>query len=229
MTKRPLMSANDPRHGQRKGYYAHRSEGSPACGACKRAAAAAEARYVMLRNRGVRSRLDPIGTQRRLQALVALGYTWRAIDQHLGHANMAEKWGNGRLSYVFPGTAAKVSAVYERLSMTLPPNETTREKAAVSKAKGLARRRGWPPPLAWTNIDDPDENPTGWEYRPADRAEHLADLDHRQAGITEVCAELGIRRDSVERWCERHGLRAMYVRFMERETPIVERRNQWSA
>lgn len=216
-----LLPADDPRHGTRRGYYAHRRAGSPACGSCKRAAAAAEARYVMLRSQGVQSRIDPTGTQRRLRALVALGYTWRALDGYLGYHNMAEKWGNQPLRYVFPSTVAKVAAVYERLSMTLPPNETTAEKAAASKARGLARRKGWPPPLAWTDIDDPTEIPTGWERLAtdavADRHAELDDLLESGAWLSEACRVLGVTAESLEKWAYRNGRSADYLRLRDRE------------
>lgn len=220
-----IMAADDPRHGQRKGYYAHRREGSPACGPCKRAAAAAEARYVMLRNQGIQSRIDPTGTQRRLQALVAMGYTWRAIDRHLGHQNLAEKWGNGRLRYVFPATATKVAKVYEKLSMTLPPNQTSREKAAVTKARNIARRNGWPPPLAWDNIDNPDEQPRGWQrdvprgggWSGAGRHADLDELMDRGVGVSEAARVLGITVKALEKWADRNGRRADYNRLTMRE------------
>jgi hypothetical protein len=212
-----IMAADDPRHGQRRGYYAHRREGSPACASCKRAAAAAEARYQMHRAQGISGRLNPIGTQRRLQALVAMGYTWRAIDGHLGHQNLAEKWGNHRLRYVFPSTAAKVAAVYDKLSMTLPPNQTSREKAAVTKARNLARRKGWPPPLAWDNIDNPDEQPHGWQYVSGDRHADLDDLLDRGVGVSEAARVLGCTVKALEKWMDRHGRRGDYNRLTMRE------------
>ena len=43
--------------------------------------------------------------------------------------------------------------------MTLPPMSTTGERISASRTKAHALRQGFAPPLAWTNIDDPDEQP----------------------------------------------------------------------
>lgn len=215
------MAADDPRHGSRRGYYAHRREGSPACGSCKRAAAAAEARYVMLRNQGVQSRLSPVGVQRRLRALVAMGYTWRSLDGHLGYHNMAEKWGNHDLRYVFPSTVAKVAAVYDKLSMTFPPATTSVERAGITKARGLARRKGWPPPLAWNDIDDPTEQPIDWHYVSGDRQAALDDLLDRRVGVSEAARVLGVSVKALEKWTQRHGRAGDFRQLVARERGVA--------
>lgn len=152
------MKADDVRHGTRAGYYAHRKHDQPACDRCKRAAAAAQARYDHNRDHGIPGRVSPLGTQRRLQALIALGYTWTNLDAHLGN-RMAEKFGSERLTYVFPSTHAKIFALYESLRDTMPPQTTSKERGAVTKAKRMAARRGWAAPDRWYDIDDPNERP----------------------------------------------------------------------
>lgn len=205
------MDANDPRHGTRRGYYAHRRDDETACVACKRAAASAEARYEMNRARGIPGRLSPVGTQRRLQALVALGFTWSYLDRYMGN-RMAEKFGSGRLNYVFPATHAKVLETFNALADTEPPQTTAAERGAVTKARNMARRHGWPPPGAWFDIDDPDERPDpGW--RPLQyRAEELAaEWDHlRWAGVSiyTAASQLGVTVGAIEKAVERVGKRA---------------------
>lgn len=152
------MNDDDPRHGTRAGYRAHRRAATTACDACKRAAAASQARLEGNWSRGIRGRADTIGVQRRLQALSAIGYTWTALDVHLGVA-MTEKLVSGRLHYVFAETHAKVAALYENLRDTPPPETTPAERGAVTKAKRRAARNGWATPDRWLNIDDPDEQP----------------------------------------------------------------------
>lgn len=216
------MSPDDPRHGQRKGYYAHKRDGEEACAACKRAAAAADARYVLNRAAGVQARVPSIGTKRRLHALAAMGYTWTALDRELGTARMAEKWANEPRVYIFATSAARVAAIYERLSMRFPPETNRHEKTAAGRARNLARRQGWPPPLAWDNIDDPNERPRGWEYNGVprrSRAEILAELDEMGAGITVACQKFRVKREAVEKWCERHNMRDVYERMIRREQP----------
>lgn len=174
--------------------------------------------------------LTSIGASRRIRALTALGYSLPAIARETGiHHDTILDARKDDTRIVQVRVREAVAAAYTRLEMRLPVGTTQQECAGITRARNLAARNGWCPPMAWDHIDDATEQPHGWHYVPADRADHLADLDERQAGITEVCAALGIRRDSVERWCERNGMRDMYVRFMERETPYVERRNQWSA
>ena len=212
------MSPDDPRHGTRRGYYAHRRAGQTACDACKRGAAGAEARYEMNRAAGIPGRIDPTGTVRRLRALVALGYTWTSLDRYMGH-RMAEKFGSGRMQYVFPATHQKVCETYEKLSMTLPPQTTPAERAAVTKAHNMARRNGWAPPLAWNDhdLDNPDAQPHGAGYQPATRAETLRDLADRGAGITEACRALKVSRDSLQTWAARHQMSDVYRQLAARE------------
>lgn len=166
--------------------------------------------------------IDATGTRRRAQALYAIGWSWSDQARALGIAQSNYHRSVNVNPKVSVARARLVRDLYDRLSMTPGPSERARQNGA---------RKGYPVPLAWDDdlIDDPSAEPDGVGYVAPDRAEALTDLDRRRAGITEVCQVLGIRRDSVERWCERNGLRAMYVRFMERETPLVERRNQWSA
>ena len=179
------MNADDERHGTRRGYYAHRKAGQDACGPCKRAAAAAEARYALLRSRGVQSRLPALGVQRRLQALYALGWTWTALDQELGLFNMAEKWGNQPISYVFPQTHRLIADLYDRLSMRLPPMTTIEERRAASRARNGARRRGWAPPMAYVEIDDPKDVPLMNER--LTRWDSFEDRFWGQVNKTETC------------------------------------------
>ena len=207
------MTPDDPRHGTHAGYIAHRTEGTTACQDCKYAAAA----YEMSRQHDAyfgRSRLvSALGSRRRIQALMAIGWTAESIANEIG-------WSDGRSirSVIFikervrTSTAQRIAAAYDRLSMTRGPSEITARRSA---------RSGYAPPLAWDDIDDPDEKPTDWQYREPTRAELLADLDDRQAGISEVCRVLAVSRDALEKWCQRHGLNATYSRMVARENEVA--------
>lgn len=94
--------------------------------------------------------VDATGTRRRLQALVALGWTQTKLAASIG-------WTTANLNNlilsdddVTRATADLVADLYERLSMRPGPS---------TRASAVARRRGWAPPLAWDNIDDPAEQP----------------------------------------------------------------------
>lgn len=91
-----------------------------------------------------------LGTVRRIRALLALGWT---------HAEMLRRTGvHTRRVICHPSpvvtarTRAAIAELYEELCMTPGPSEKNRARAA---------RLGWVPPLAWDDIDDPDEVPSG--------------------------------------------------------------------
>jgi len=116
-----------------------------------------------------------VGTGRRIRALVALGWTYRALERETGVAashlsDIARQTRRGRAGGL---TATRVRAAYGRLSMVRP------EGTRADTARRRARHLGWPPPLAWDDIDDPDETPTG----------HLRDLRKRSAFNLDDIAE----------------------------------------
>lgn len=97
--------------------------------------------------------------------------------------------------------------------MTLP---TGYHHVRIRNAAALA---GYAPPLAWTDIDDPAEQPHGWQYATPDRADALTDLDELGAGITTACDRLDVNRRALEKWCHRNDLGDVYSRLVARETP----------
>lgn len=102
------------------------------------------------------SHVAALGTARRLQALHALGYTWRTLAQETGYSLTGLKTVvYGKWDVVEARNAESVRLIYERLSMRLPVGQTPHEKSAISAARNAARKKGWPPPLAW---DDPDSD-----------------------------------------------------------------------
>lgn len=114
-----------------------------------------------LANLGAVIRVDPTGTRRRLQALVATGWSGSKLAGLLGRnpANFIPVISGGR--NVGAATARAVAEMYERLSMTPPPQVTHGDKIAASRARRWASNRGWPPPLAWDDdqLDDPAATP----------------------------------------------------------------------
>lgn len=201
------MSPDDPRHGTIAGYIAHGRTRTPTCDPCRRA----KMRYEKARLVTGPRKVSALGTQRRLQALRALGWSLDDIAVACGYT------GGGAFRYLLKSdtvtraTAAKVAAVYEQLALTTP----TSHRAPFCRRH--AARQGWPPPLAWDDIDNPDEQPTDWHYQPGDRGDLLEELDAQKVGISEVCRVLGLRRDTVEKWCERHGYTALFSRLVARE------------
>jgi hypothetical protein len=97
--------------------------------------------------------VDSTGTRRRLQALVAIGYSLRALAKHLG----VRTTDVGRLliqQRVLARTAWAVDDLYHELWDVIPPVTTDAERRAVREARALAQERRWLPPLAWDDIDN---------------------------------------------------------------------------
>lgn len=117
------------------------------CG-CRCVKARNEYRLYLKRRREGRAaprRVPAWGTQRRIQALSAIGYPLKFQAREIGwesgdlHSILAQ-----RVATVGVATATAVSEMYERLCMTVGP---------AQKARNAARRKGWAPPLAWDDID----------------------------------------------------------------------------
>ena len=168
------------------------------------------------------ARIDPTGTRRRVQALVALGWSQSQLCARIGMtaSNFGHTLENASIQ---ARTARTVAALYDELWDTPPPEAEHREKIAASRARRYAAARGWTPPLAWadTDIDDPAAHPNATGYDPervvavmagalvdgdddsldlalaltrVDRLECLrrGHLDYPGHSDTQVCARLGL-------------------------------------
>lgn len=150
------MLPDDQRHGTYAGAVKHYFERSETCRPCKDAAADyrrnQRARRYLARGPLI---VPAIGTQRRVQALCALGYHMREIDEALGH-----KWGYvsqlKRYDTVYRSTALAVADLYNRWSAVVPEPTPLR-----IRQRKIAAARGWAAPLCWDNIDNPREQPKG--------------------------------------------------------------------
>jgi len=147
------------------------------------------------------------GTRRRLQALVATGWSQARLagELRLTGANFGAMM---RCDQVTAGTARAVSELYDQLWDQPPPEHDQRTRIAASRARNHAADRGWVPPLAWDDdiIDDPDGRPAdGWK-RPARTTRRRAELAEdageliRRAGYTRehAAARLGVSLDALE-------------------------------
>jgi len=148
------MNADDSRHGTTRGYHAGCRD---IC--CRRAIARYEKAGRLARLQGGRA-VPALGSQRRIQALMRLGWTSSDIADAAGwtHRNQVFRILKGQKGrpcvWLQRSTAEAVRDVYERLSMSLPEPTPTR-----ARTRAKAQRMGWAPPLAWDDIDDPNERP----------------------------------------------------------------------
>lgn len=208
------MRADDPRHGTMAGYNAHTRSGFPICGSCR----LAKRRYDKRRIMAGGFKVSTLGSRRRVEALRALGYSLNDIAAAAGYKPV-----HSAIKYVMTAetmtasTAARIDRAFEALCMT----PATGPRAGRNRRH--AARMGWPPPLAWADIDDPNEQPENWHYIPNDRGDALAELEAMGFGISEVCRRLELRRDNLERWCQRNGMAATFSRLVAREQPDYER------
>lgn len=149
------MSPDDPRHGTTRGFHAGCRE---LC--CRRAYARYEKYGKYRRAKGITWAIPAIGAQRRIQALMRLGWTSADIAEqggwsHRNHVLRVLRGQKGKpCKWVERSTYERICEVYERLAMTPPPHAPHRARTST-----LAARKGWPPPLAWDDIDnDPAPN-----------------------------------------------------------------------
>jgi hypothetical protein len=92
--------------------------------------------------------LDATGTRRRIQALVAIGHTYRSIARTAGCSfRRLQAICDGQTT-VRQALADKVAKAYREMSDTPGPDTRARNRAAAND---------WPPPAAWDDdtIDDP--------------------------------------------------------------------------
>lgn len=159
------------------------------------------------------------GMTRRLRALVAIGYTETELAERLGVAvaNL-NRWVSLGRETVLSSSAEAVAALYAELEMT------PRTGPAARRARRLAERRGWLPPLAWDDIDlDPSppvpvtDEATPWRHlvdhaavelavtgarvrlSPASLREAVRVLHERRWSHAGIAEQLGVDRRTVSR------------------------------
>jgi hypothetical protein len=163
--------------------------------------------YVAMRRRKIMlgqwiPRGDVVGTARRLQALVAAGYSQAQIAREMStHESWVSRLVNEYGHNVNAETVARVKALYDRLAMTPGPSD---------RARRQARARKWAPPLAWDDdeIDNPAAKPDRGAHRPVSFPERY--LEMREIGYNDlqIVGKLGIQPDSLYRQLLRYDLPA---------------------
>lgn len=151
-----------------------------------------------------------LGTHRRLRALIAMG--WRMDDiAAAGVKNPATTLHqSGR--WVTCAKRDEIAAVYDRLCMTSGPSKINADRAVWLE---------YPPPLAWDDIDDPDEIPNlgpKSTLRGRFDVEDIAFLmDQEPFTADQIAARLGVVRSAIEHACVRSGRRDLLARMVRNQ------------
>jgi hypothetical protein len=142
---------------------------------------------------------DATGTVRRIRALMRMGWTATQIAAHVGGSkqNIIQMTDG---PWVYPATARRVAAVYDRLWDKEPPGG--RSVHTVNRAI----RKGWAGPLHWDDIDT-DPEPALIADDPDGSAWAVTELDHlRLSGESAHAAAKALGRNpaSLARLAARH-------------------------
>ncbi|MCV2395949.1 hypothetical protein OEB99_16660 [Actinotalea sp. M2MS4P-6] len=113
--------------------------------------------------------VDSTGTARRVQALVALGWSVQQLAERAGVNRQA-------IDSALAGTpvlarnARGIRDLYDTLGNSRPNPTTMPAKIAVSRALNRARTEQWAPPAAWDDeqLDDPNTPPPAGYGRPGE-------------------------------------------------------------
>ncbi len=106
------------------------------------------------------ARVDSTGTRRRLESLIALGWSVKrlAAEHHLDRQALdaALRW-----QPVLARTARAVAAMHQQIGDRRPPERTTGEKGAAARSRSRAQAAGWVVPAMWDedDLDDPYAEP----------------------------------------------------------------------
>lgn len=99
------------------------------------------------------------GAQRRIQALIACGWSSYKITSLLGQPGRFNSAGKIlRQDRITAATFRRIAELYETLWDKTPPHTEPHDRAAYVRSINRAAAAGWPKPLDWDDIDT-DEGP----------------------------------------------------------------------
>ncbi|WP_314325473.1 hypothetical protein [Paenarthrobacter ilicis] len=152
--------------------------------------------------------IDSCGTIRRLQALVAIGWSQQRLGNQLG----MNRSNFGAMMNADQCTVRRAIAVRNLYNQCWNRPQTGTEwhaKTSATRARNHAKARGWAPPLAWDDetIDNPDAQPEfGTKLKLRDTIAEDVEFMHKTgASIDEMSERLGNPWQSIERQLHRMG------------------------
>lgn len=154
------------------------------------------------------ARVDATGTRRRMQALIAAGWTNLDLAAEMGyHRSQFARYilDDQPGGTVTAATARRAAEVFARLQLATPP-----DSVASRRSRLRAARRGWPPPLAWDEdtIDNPCSQPHTSPNSNDDDEFAAIIADHRALGRydREIAARMGVHLDTLQTRLRRAGI-----------------------
>lgn len=178
-------------------------------------------------NMAGRKPVPALGFRRRVQALVAVGWSFSRLEGPLGV-------GVGNLRRVLDNETVTADhylaavAVFDELWDATPPAGTRYEKQAASAAKSYARKRRWLPPLAWDDIDNDAEPPVPDVDEFVDEVAVESALAGERVRLSRAERREAVRRGYEMRWSDgligaRIGVVSETVLRIRRELGLVAR------
>jgi hypothetical protein len=150
--------------------------------------------------------VDPTGTHRRIQALVAAGWPLISIDRRLGFKRerlrkiLAEKT-------ILGSTEQLIATTYEQLSHRKPERNGVPKRYARQARKRAASNR-WPTPKYWDQypdaIDDPHFEPMYGRTRGELLAADARELFGYGINVEQAAKRLGVTRNHLQQELIRH-------------------------
>lgn len=172
---------------------------------CRCPIAREESRIVRKRRREGRTPpglVSPLGVVRRLEALMAMGWTSAELSPYFDltyREGVNHLLQSARHRMVLRATHEQVVQVYEKLCATPGPSGKTRRSSA---------RKGWPPPFAWDDIDDPGEVPAPYVE---EKKSHNIDYEEVKflcdsgVWVEDIAKRMGVNPSSIVRLADRRG------------------------
>jgi len=163
--------------------------------------------------------VDPTGTRRRLQALVAAGWPPVWLYARLGWQGPFFWAVMRRRDRITAKTARAVLVLSGGLWDQPPPQATEAERQAVARARQLAEGHDWPLPQAWDDetIEDPGAEAENCRRRPVRRPQAvlIAEAQELMASPAEIITgqsltrqqaadRLGVTRECLDTAFSRH-------------------------